>query len=347
MLVIIWILAQKTGMRLSESFAQNVPGAGIGDTGVALYERPERIERTDAELALRGGRMVLRPGVVLATTQLSARARARHRIELDSAAVHLIAVNEGELRLSLPDLGATTIRSGSWCLLAADQLTVHLSAGQAGHFSVIRCAASVFNSLVEMAELPRHSRMHCLSCPQSMKPLFLHGEASERLAKLGRVMGIGDHTGLAERIFIEAHCLKWMGELILQPEFNGSSQPEGASACSEQDASCLREVAEYLKAQLEAEHSLHELSRRFHLNECKLKSGFKQVYNQTVFSYLRECRMQRAEALLRETDGSVLDIACEVGYSNASHFSRSFKERFGMLPKAYQCLHSAVRRAHA
>jgi len=103
-------------------------------------------------------------------------------------------------------------------------------------------------------------------------------------------------------------------------------------------------LAEHLKAHLEAEHSLYELSRRFHLNECKLKSGFKQVYNQTVFGYLRECPMQRAEALLRETDGSVLDIACEAGYSNASHFSCSFKERFGMLPKACQCLHSAVRR---
>ncbi|MFP4157830.1 MAG: helix-turn-helix transcriptional regulator [Opitutales bacterium] len=328
---------------MAESFAQGQVYSCTDNESGVLFERSVPIEWAGRTIALRGERVSLRPGIELATSRLSGQAKGRHPVDLDPEAVHLLAINEGTLKLSLPDLGMQCLRAGDWCLLAADQATVHVASGQNCDFSIVRCAASVFCSLVAMAELPGQSLLHCLSCPQSMKPLFRHGPSSERLAKLARVMGVRNTGGLSERLFVEVHCLKWIGELILLPEFSAGS--EERAACSEREASCLREVAAYLETHLDAEHSLKDLSRRFHLNECKLKRGFKQVYGQTVFGYLRECRMRRAEGRLRTSDDSVLEIACEVGYSNASYFARSFNERFGMLPKAYQCLHAATRRA--
>jgi AraC-like DNA-binding protein len=49
--------------------------------------------------------------------------------------------------------------------------------------------------------------------------------------------------------------------------------------------------------------------------------------------------MDYAAGLLRDDRLSVIQVANEVGYSNASHFARAFKDRHQLLPKAYQCLH--------
>ena len=46
--------------------------------------------------------------------------------------------------------------------------------------------------------------------------------------------------------------------------------------------------------------------------------------------------MERAAALLRETDLSVAEIAGQVGYESQSKFTAAFKEQFGQLPKEYR-----------
>ena len=82
-----------------------------------------------------------------------------------------------------------------------------------------------------------------------------------------------------------------------------------------------------------------ELCQLSGLNEHKLKSAFKRIHGKTTFGYLRELRMDYAASLLKQDRLSVIQVANEVGYSNASHFARAFKERHGLLPKAYQCLY--------
>ena len=43
-----------------------------------------------------------------------------------------------------------------------------------------------------------------------------------------------------------------------------------------------------------------------------------------------------AAALLRETDRTVLDIACQFGYDNASKFARAFRDVIGVSPREYR-----------
>ena len=46
--------------------------------------------------------------------------------------------------------------------------------------------------------------------------------------------------------------------------------------------------------------------------------------------------MHGAAALLRETDRTVLDIACQFGYDNASKFARAFRDVIGVSPREYR-----------
>jgi AraC-like DNA-binding protein len=51
---------------------------------------------------------------------------------------------------------------------------------------------------------------------------------------------------------------------------------------------------------------------------------------------LNELRLNEAARLLRETRGNISEIAFAVGFQNASHFGRAFRERFGQSPSDYR-----------
>ncbi|MDZ7897534.1 MAG: AraC family transcriptional regulator [Arcicella sp.] len=67
-------------------------------------------------------------------------------------------------------------------------------------------------------------------------------------------------------------------------------------------------------------------------NQCYLKKGFKEVFEQTIFEFIRENRMIKARHLLQSTNPNITEIAYNVGYSSLSSFSQSYKNYFGISP---------------
>ena len=56
----------------------------------------------------------------------------------------------------------------------------------------------------------------------------------------------------------------------------------------------------------------------------------------TFQEVVKEERMKKARALLRETNQTVETIAAEVGYENVEHFNRLFKKSYGITPVQYR-----------
>lgn len=78
--------------------------------------------------------------------------------------------------------------------------------------------------------------------------------------------------------------------------------------------------------------SLTELARIAGINLLKLKMGFKEVYGDTVFSYLNEYRLQKAQELIATGGKSLTQIAFDLGFSSPQHFSTAYKKKFGRAP---------------
>jgi len=143
-------------------------------------------------------------------------------------------------------------------------------------------------------------------------------------------------AGLKGRLHMESSALAWIAEVLSQSE--QASRPT-SNTLNADDRDAILRIGDQMQQNPGYEYSLQELCQLSGLNEHKLKSAFKLVYGKTTFSYLRESRMELAARLLRDDRLSVIQVANEVGYTNASHFARAFKERHQLLPKAYQCLH--------
>lgn len=97
----------------------------------------------------------------------------------------------------------------------------------------------------------------------------------------------------------------------------------------------IRNAKEHLLAHEERPPTIRELAKLTGLNENQLKSGFKEIYGNTVYGYLLDHKMDHARLLLDSGKLQVAQVAYQVGYANPSHFIAAFKKKFGVTPKKY------------
>ena len=97
----------------------------------------------------------------------------------------------------------------------------------------------------------------------------------------------------------------------------------------------IRHAKDIIIARMTEPPSLPELANEIGLSLKKLKEGFKQIYGDSVYSFLFDYKMEYARKLLESNQFNVNEIGLKVGYSTASHFIAAFKKKYGTTPKKY------------
>ena len=79
-----------------------------------------------------------------------------------------------------------------------------------------------------------------------------------------------------------------------------------------------------------------DLARAAGLSQAHFSRAFRKAFGESPHAYLLTRRLERAAALLRNTDDSVADICVAVGLTSIGSFTTSFKRMFGTTPAAYR-----------
>jgi AraC-like DNA-binding protein len=87
------------------------------------------------------------------------------------------------------------------------------------------------------------------------------------------------------------------------------------------------------------------LAASVHLSRAHFIRSFRATFGETPHRYLQRRRLERAMALLRETDHPVTEICLDVGFASLGTFSRTFREIVGTSPSAYRTREQAAPRA--
>ncbi|MDH5412589.1 MAG: AraC family transcriptional regulator [Flavobacteriaceae bacterium] len=97
----------------------------------------------------------------------------------------------------------------------------------------------------------------------------------------------------------------------------------------------IRQAKDIIITRMTEPPSLQELANEIGLSLKKLKEGFKQIYGDSVYSFLFDYKMEYARKLLESNQFNVNEVGLKVGYSTASHFIAAFKKKYGTTPKKY------------
>lgn len=81
---------------------------------------------------------------------------------------------------------------------------------------------------------------------------------------------------------------------------------------------------------------IDEMAAAAGLSRAHFSREFSRTFGESPKAYLMTRRLERAAALLRNTDHSVNVICLEVGLTGLGSFTTSFKRHFGTTPAAYR-----------
>ena len=79
-----------------------------------------------------------------------------------------------------------------------------------------------------------------------------------------------------------------------------------------------------------------DLARAAGLSRAHFSREFRAAFGESPHTYLLTRRMERAAALLRDTDRSVADVCLSVGLQSIGSFTTSFKRTYGVTPTEYR-----------
>jgi AraC-like DNA-binding protein len=82
--------------------------------------------------------------------------------------------------------------------------------------------------------------------------------------------------------------------------------------------------------------SVEQLADAAGLSRAHFSREFRAAFGESPHTYLLTRRMERAAALLRNTDRSVADVCLSVGLQSIGSFTTTFKRTFGVTPTAYR-----------
>lgn len=233
-------------------------------------------------------------------------------------------ISSGSLRIELADKNKLTGNEGDWLLIKPAEEPLTFMALEASRVHWIGFDQQASSGLTGFSDTisPKliDSNTPHLSCHPS----------TGRLLSIGHELSSIQGENTRERLLIESKSLEWLVLILDQPIFSPCRAITPLRDARE--ANALSAVARLMESRYAEDHSIAGLSRAVHLNEFKLKRGFKELYGTTVFGYLRQIRMEKAREMLRLQKNSVIEVANAVGYSNPSHFARAFKQAFGINP---------------
>lgn len=97
-----------------------------------------------------------------------------------------------------------------------------------------------------------------------------------------------------------------------------------------------RGITEVVEQNITNPVSLQDLAYLSGRSLSTFKRDFQAIYNTSPVRWIRNRRLDIARDMLLHTSASVTDVCFSTGFESVAHFSKVFKERFGVAPSVYK-----------
>ena len=97
-----------------------------------------------------------------------------------------------------------------------------------------------------------------------------------------------------------------------------------------------RELVRWIEDNIHHPLKIDDIAQKSGYSRWHLQRLFREHQGETLGSYIRRRRLQRAAEELLEWEGMIEDLALKYGYDSVHTFCRVFKQSFGLPPGAWR-----------
>nr|CAA6805199.1 MAG: Two component transcriptional regulator, AraC family [uncultured Thiotrichaceae bacterium] len=118
---------------------------------------------------------------------------------------------------------------------------------------------------------------------------------------------------------------------------NGLEKAINHSKLPKRETAFLEKLQHYVREHIaNTEIKVSDLAAVVHMSERSLSRKVKMLTGDTPKKMLLTIRLELAAQLLRKSEDNITNLSCQVGFSDASHFARTFKAHYAMTPSEYR-----------
>ncbi len=123
--------------------------------------------------------------------------------------------------------------------------------------------------------------------------------------------------------------------LTLLRQANAPSQPVKSPQCINNENEIIRKAQQYISENVRSKLSVPLVAKNTDVSASYLTSLFHKHLQISPGEYIRRVKLQESKQMIREGNMNFSQIAQTLQYSTIHHFSRQFKEKFGITPTEY------------
>lgn len=166
----------------------------------------------------------------------------------------------------------------------------------------------------------------------AIRTLYHHTQYSLKMAHLVNELNNFKSTGLEKTSYNGAKALELLTYMLMLYK-DDSQNEEQQSILRKKDLESIKNVVRSIDQNISELDNISLLAEKEQISEMKLQEGFQILFNSTVHEYIQTRRLETAMQLILKTDKTISEIVYAIGLNSRSHFSKIFKDRYGVSPR--------------
>ncbi|MCR5764257.1 MAG: AraC family transcriptional regulator [Treponema sp.] len=138
-----------------------------------------------------------------------------------------------------------------------------------------------------------------------------------------------------EGVYLEGKMIELTALVLYGIAYRKNGEIKRRAMPNKNDVEKIEFIREQIQRKPSEEYDAESVAESLGMSVSKLNRLFRFIYDTSLHSYVQEKRLEYAAHLIGEHDIAISEAAQKAGYSNMSHFSKSFEKRYGILPKDF------------
>ena len=154
------------------------------------------------------------------------------------------------------------------------------------------------------------------------------------VALLRQMLREHDHTDAFSYDMIIAQLNMMLLELLREDASPSGVKLQTSNAIHSENE-IIRKAQQYISSHIREKLTVPLVARQVDVSPSYLTALFHKNLQISPGEYIRRIKLQESKQMIRENDLNFTEIAAALQYSTVHHFSRQFKEKFGITPTEY------------